>query len=302
MSLDGRLNKLTGALSARERGILLLKSLKGELEEDPAWRASMPRDQRADFNRYIALINTANVHVAHLVTFVEKEVEKVELLMSWLLTLRLWQASLAEIAFCASVLAREPVTEEEHRRLVEEASAQYLTLAQAGRHVAEVLHRWTDDDLEEALGVKDLVVKDEAMERLCREAQDEVRQAVAAGEVEARGRGSGLRVRFGSLEEWLGREPRAYPEWAGGYEVRPGGLLVDQDRRLLEHLRRATSEARFAEVEGESIDLDTLIETLEARLRNLIPLRWRDARTAETVLEKVAREFEGEDPSEARYA
>ena len=41
MSLDTRLQKLMPALSAKERAILILRSLKEETEEDPSWRNTM---------------------------------------------------------------------------------------------------------------------------------------------------------------------------------------------------------------------------------------------------------------------
>ena len=46
MSDDCRLRKLMGALTARERGILVMRSLRDETEEDPNIRATMPADQR----------------------------------------------------------------------------------------------------------------------------------------------------------------------------------------------------------------------------------------------------------------
>jgi hypothetical protein len=298
VSIDSRLTKLTPALTARERGVLLLKALKGELEEDPAWRSTMPRDQYADFNHYIALMNTANISVAHVVTFVEEEAEKAELVLCWLMSLRLWEVNLAAIEFEASLLAREPVTESEHKRLLKKAADEYLSVSEAGERLAETARAWSDDDLEDLPGLQERFVKDDAWRRLCREGADEVRAAVAAGEVEARGRGSSLRVRQGSLDAWLGRPLRPYPEWAGGYEVRPDSEadLVEQDRQTLGHLRRTTTDLTFAEVEGERFGLSTMIEGLEKRLRNVLPLRWRDARTAEVVLDQIAAEFGGEDP------
>jgi len=46
-TLDSRLGRLMPTLTANERAILVLKSLKGGTPEDPKWRQSMPTSQRA---------------------------------------------------------------------------------------------------------------------------------------------------------------------------------------------------------------------------------------------------------------
>ena len=74
---------------------------------------------------------------------------------------------------------------------------------------------------------------------------------------------------------------------------------MEQDHRTLEHLRRALAGAPLAGSD-DGPGLDQLVEALEARLGGLIPLRWRDVRAAEVVLDEVAREFEGEDRSSRR--
>jgi hypothetical protein len=71
VSLGTRLDKAMTTLSAQERGVLVLRSLKEKTPEDPIWRATMPRSQTAEFNRYIELMNIANMHLGHLITFIE---------------------------------------------------------------------------------------------------------------------------------------------------------------------------------------------------------------------------------------
>ena len=51
-TLDTRLSRLMPALSAKERGVLVLRSLKDGTAEDPMWRSTMPLNQYAEFNRY----------------------------------------------------------------------------------------------------------------------------------------------------------------------------------------------------------------------------------------------------------
>jgi hypothetical protein len=54
MSIDYRLHRLSPKLSARERALLVLRSLKEGTPEDFAWRHTMPPAQAHDFNRLIA--------------------------------------------------------------------------------------------------------------------------------------------------------------------------------------------------------------------------------------------------------
>ena len=59
------------ALSAQERGILILRSLKyGTPEPASIRRVTQPADAR-ELNHYIALMNTANIHFAAFITVVE---------------------------------------------------------------------------------------------------------------------------------------------------------------------------------------------------------------------------------------
>src|SRR5258708_29533461 len=59
---EGRLDRINRELTARERVLLLHRALDEDREPDPAIRATMPREQGPEFNRYIALAN-ATLHV-----------------------------------------------------------------------------------------------------------------------------------------------------------------------------------------------------------------------------------------------
>ena len=108
-SIDARLNKVMPGLSARERAILILGSFKSKTPEDPKWRNTMPPDQVPEFNRLIGLIGACGVQLAHLVTFLEGEVEKLELRVLLLHLLDSWNLNLAEIDYAAALVAREPI-------------------------------------------------------------------------------------------------------------------------------------------------------------------------------------------------
>ena len=75
MSLPGRLNKLMPSLTVKERGILVLKSLKDKTPEDPQWRRTMPGTQTVELNRLIGLMNACNIYLPLYITMVEQHTE-----------------------------------------------------------------------------------------------------------------------------------------------------------------------------------------------------------------------------------
>ena len=84
MSIDARLRKLTTVLSAKERAVLVLRSLKDKTPEDPAWRATMPPEQTPEFNRLIGLVNACNIYLPLYITMVEQQTEQLYLKFAWL--------------------------------------------------------------------------------------------------------------------------------------------------------------------------------------------------------------------------
>jgi len=110
MSIDARLKKLTPLLSAKERAILVLGSLKDGTPEDPNWRTTMPMDQVPEFNRLIGLMNAANLHLAMFIALLETSVAKVNLRMAWFVTLLLWEDHLGEIRRAAKKKLKPSVT------------------------------------------------------------------------------------------------------------------------------------------------------------------------------------------------
>ena len=110
MSIDARLKKLTPLLSAKERAILVLGSLKDGTPEDPSWRTTMPMDQVTEFNRLIGLMNAANVHLAMFIALLETSVAKVNLRMAWFVTLLLWEDHLGAIRRAAKKKLQPSVT------------------------------------------------------------------------------------------------------------------------------------------------------------------------------------------------
>jgi hypothetical protein len=241
VTLDARLNKLAPSLSVRERALLVLGSLKDGTPEDPLWRSTMPSGQSREFNRYIDLMNVANRQIGHLVTFLEGETDKLTLRFVHLLTLRNWQLNLAEIDYAAAHLAREPITEVAHQKLVEKAKDEYVPLMKLAETLAGERRAWETADLESVPWSGDLVVKDEAWDGLSKRAAAELLAAEASGDLETKDKGGKTKVRRGSFDAYLQRPATVYPSWAEGWDIRPDAeaARVEGDRRTLAHLQLA---------------------------------------------------------------
>jgi hypothetical protein len=83
VSIDARLNRLMPALTARERALLVLRSLKDKKPQNAEWRRTMPRDQALEFNRYIVLMNACNVYLPLYISMVEQHTEQLYLRFYW---------------------------------------------------------------------------------------------------------------------------------------------------------------------------------------------------------------------------
>jgi hypothetical protein len=75
-ALDGRLDKLMPALSAKERFLLELQSYKEGEKPNSAVRKTTPDDQTAEFNYYIRLFNKVNRKLGAYTIVVRLLVEK----------------------------------------------------------------------------------------------------------------------------------------------------------------------------------------------------------------------------------
>jgi hypothetical protein len=77
MGIDSSLSKLMPTLSARERAVLALRAQR--TGEDPvAVRASMPPEQRHEYNRFMALAFVAGCQMGALVHVIKNQVENLE--------------------------------------------------------------------------------------------------------------------------------------------------------------------------------------------------------------------------------
>jgi len=74
MSGEQRLNRVYPALSAKERGLLVLQAYKAGEKPDRLIYDTTPNAQGPEFNRYIRLMNALNVELATVLTIMREQV------------------------------------------------------------------------------------------------------------------------------------------------------------------------------------------------------------------------------------
>ncbi|HXF51199.1 MAG TPA: hypothetical protein VNM43_05925 [Dehalococcoidia bacterium] len=290
---ERRLERLYPALSARERAVLVLRAWKEGKEPDIAVRFTMPHGQAGEFNRLLGLLRGVNDAVGGAATLLREQVETLSVRHAWLMTLHLWGMQAEALRRELFLVLREPVAEDEYRRKQEEARRELLPVAACAELLAE--RRQDRAEGEQA-------VTDEAWGRAFAEAERELRALAASGALEAQGAGARLRIRAGSLYDWLGEPVPVLAPRGGEYEVAPEdevawrrGALA-RVRELVEAMPRPAEASTLAR-DGEERSVRALAGTLVDRLREGVRAKWQELRALEVVLEEVRGEFEGEDPA-----
>jgi hypothetical protein len=118
MTASSRTDKLFAALTAKERGLLVLRAWKaGDGEEDRQVRETMPDSQVAEFNELIEILNGVNERLGPYTLLLRATVEKLGLISGWLATIELWGNQVVELASFIFRLVPEPITESDYQRL-----------------------------------------------------------------------------------------------------------------------------------------------------------------------------------------
>jgi hypothetical protein len=298
--MDRRLDRLTTALTARERAVLVLRSWKEGKAEELLWRATMPPAQSTEFNRLIDLMNGTMVRLSLFITTLRSSVEKLELRQAWLVTLKLWEEQLMEIRRAVRLGLKEPVTESDYARKVAEAEAEWVAVGELAELLADDYDGWQEDDFEELEGWDSPVVSDTAWQRAKQAKEKEPRQRVQAGELVGRGKGSRLKIREREFNQLHDRTEVAFPEYLYAYRVLPDdeSAEIELEKRWLDDLLMALDSRPLTlkDVPDEVNVLDHLSGILRKSLASSFEALWQEVRAVELVLEEVAREFEGTDP------
>jgi hypothetical protein len=174
-----RLDRLYPALTAKERALLVLRAWKGDQEEDVQVRRTMPQSQAPDFNHYIHLMNAANGDLALYIVALDGVANQLGLKSAWFASLHLWGIRIWELATYIVLHTNEPVTESEHRRLVERARAEMVPLADLAEVLVESYDGWAEADMEPADDPDDgPVVKQKAWNGMLAQKKAELRRPV----------------------------------------------------------------------------------------------------------------------------
>jgi len=310
MSGSQRLDKLYPALTAKERALLVLRAWKSDEEEDAQVRRTMPDSQSHEFNRYIHLMNFANDYLGKYIAALKGISGELNLKAAWLASLQMWGIRVWDVWVYIALHTNEPITESDHKRLMEEARAEMLPVAELAETLVERYDGWTEADMEPAGDDDEPVVKDKAWNRILAEKKRELTRLVGKEVPAGKGSGRRLLINNGSFFDWLGEPVPLWPEWGKGYDV-----LRDGQADEVESLKKARLRAQEAiaaspaspiqkaleEAVGRSVTerkdrWDEAMAALRERLREDTPWCWQELRAVETVLDEVAQEFDGEDP------
>ena len=307
----GRLGRLYPELTARERALLVLEAWKRGREEDPRVRKTMPDEQAPEFNRYIKLMNAVNGPLAQYILTLDAVASQLAIKHGWLLTLELWAGDVLNLVAYVFLRTKEPITESEHRRLVQRERSRMATVKELAEVLADKYGGWTKADMEPSADGEPLV-SDEAWDRVMAEKKAEITSLIEEGELEGERKGRRLLVNTGSFYDWLGEPAPAYPKAATAFEILPDGKarevrrLREERREILEVIRGAPPTAGLELLRRrldpsrkrrgkETPPGERMMGVLCETLREGVPGCWQFLRAVESVLDGVADDF-GDDP------
>ena len=311
MSGSQRLDRLYPALTAKERALLVLRAWKEDQEEDPQVRRTMPESQAPDFNHYVNLMNAANLDMGKYIVMLNGIVNQLGLKHAWLASLQLWGIHVWELATYIILHTNEPITESEHRHLVEKARQEMVPVAELAEVLVESYDGWTEADMEPVEDPDDgPAVRQKAWNRLLAEKKRELSRLAEEGVLAGKRSGRRLLINNGSFYDWLGDPVPVSPDWGKGYDLLPDDQADRVESLKTERLRAqqvvakspVSSVQRFLEEElGRPVTerqerWDEAMAALAESLREGVPWCWQELRAVETVLEEVTQEFNGEDP------
>ena len=311
MSGNQRLDRLYPGLTAKERALLVLRAWKADQEEDAQVRRTMPQSQAPDFNHFINLMNAANRDLGIYIVVLNGIANQLGSKSAWLASLQMWGIRVWDLATYIILHTNEPITESEHKRLVEEARAEMVPLADLAETLVEGYEGWTDADMEPAEDPDDgPVVRQRAWNGMVAQKKAELSRLVEEGILAGKHSGRRLLINNGSFYDWLGEPVPVCPEWGKGYNVLPDDQAEQVESLKKERLhaweavsRSPTSpllelleEKLGRQVTERQERWDEAMAALAESLREGVPWCWQELRAVETVLDEVAEEFDGEDP------
>lgn len=172
------------ALTAKERALLILQAWKEDREEDPQIRWTMPPEQVLEFNHYIFLMNTVNIELGTLLSYISSLIDQLSVRLGWLQTIELCSMVISGLGGFIALCTKEPVTESEYEEHVRQAREETVPASQLAETLAERALEGTDAASEEGPQWK----------RTVREKEREIERLVDEGVLTGRRRGKRLLV------------------------------------------------------------------------------------------------------------
>ncbi len=296
MTVYTRINRIYAGLSAKERAIHILHVLKGEAEEDPHVRSTMPESQVVPFNRYIDLIRAANdVHPA--IIWLAGRVDTLGALLGWLCTFYLWSARALELDLHLWKLWKEPIAEAEYAALIERRRNEYAPVSELAELLADRCSVGATPPDTDASWANEVAVR-----------RRQLNDLVEGGVLPSRGKGSRLSINVGAFHDHLGEPTPFHPDWGSGFDVLPDSdterirLRREDGNRLRALVSQAPSIA-FTPLEApdqahlrDNPTPDRIAAILAHRIKDGISSCWRQLQAIEAVVSEIAAKFDGEDP------
>ena len=214
MSQLARVDKLRPFLSAKERGILVLRSLKTGEKEVYRLRSTMPSRQVSEFNHYIALMNGVNVDVSVLLLVLREVLLRLQTLAHLIRMTQLWAISNRRTRLFLESLP-VPITATEYEREKARTAQQVLTFDEVTELLADHRYDTGDQDFSQMSEEEE----EAAWKEMRRRARDDLGEAVKVAIVKVGPDGTGIRL--GSFFDWLGEPVPVYPDVGYEYDVRP---------------------------------------------------------------------------------
>ena len=291
-----RLDKMFSALTARERGLLMLQAMKEGGKEDPAVRFTMPYEQSEEFNHYIFLMNTVNFELGTFLSYLNAMAQQMQIRLGWLQCLKMWGIIASGLAGYITLFCKEPVIQSEYDRLLREARQEMLPVEDAAACATDEYGGWTDADRDE-----DGDLTREAWDRVLAEKRRGLEALVETGLIVGRRKGKKLLVQAGSFYDWLKEPTPVQPQWGMAYEVFPDekadivSFNQGERRHVLEMCERWTPQdllsaaprppESYPDAGGRLPHRNWLRDELIAALVDGIAKGWRLARAVELVIE-----------------
>lgn len=306
MNGEQRLDRLYPALTAKERGLLVLKAYRADEKPDRLIYDTTPNEQAHAFNHYIHLMNAANTEVAMVLMVLREQMAKLDMKHAWLKTLRFWADDVATLRVLFGRNDREPITQSEYAKREAEEREELVPLTEWAQIMADD-HAWEDADYKTGKeGERELSAK--AWTRVYRDARRQLEQAVAEGALPSHKRGRAIAISAGAFYDWRGEPVLVCPDVGWEFDIRPDDQAeqVDLDRRadvvvrgILDRAPKPLTQPTDldAAVQRPAAGFGTELEqALVISICDLVRQHWCDARSLEVGIAEIAEEFDGEDP------